>query len=120
MKRHSETTVVITHYGFCERCNHKWVTGSADAVSLSVEVCPAHGEWCCYCTDDPEKISFPLQICPDCKITWKEAMYRQRKKGRITGPNYNMDKGMDLPEPFIVLRNDTTGWWIGSKKEVKA
>lgn len=118
MKRHSETTVVVTHHGFCERCNHKWITGSEDAIPTTVEVCPAHGEWCCRCTDNPEKVGFPLQICPECEITWKEVMQRQKDKGKITGPNLNMDKGMDLPKPFILLRSDTTGCWIGSE-EVK-
>ena len=118
MRRHTETKVITTHFVFCEGCNHKYEVGSEDAKPSTIETCPKHGEYCVYCTDDPEKIGFPLQICPNCSITWTQIMERQREKGSIVGPNLQMKK-MDLPEPFIVLRNDTSGWWIGSKEESK-
>jgi len=98
-----KTKTIVTDIYTCERCGR-------EVMFLGTVTCPEHGEFCCRCHNEKES-RFPLEICPDCKITWNEAM----KGAHINGPNLQFDK-IDLPYPYIVIRDDVSGVWIGSKK----
>jgi len=76
---------------------------------LSVAKCPAHGYFCSSCYNG-EKSPFPLSICPKCneEITADELI----KNANRVGPNGAFND-LNLPYPYIVLKDITTGHWIG-------
>ena len=95
------------HY-ICERCGHKWQNSG-----IYISNCPVHGDFCLCCSKKPY---FPFAICPDCNITDNEiCAYQYQNNNPPDGPMY-MIKNLLLPEPFIILKHDPTGFWIGSKE----
>ena len=117
MKRESVTMTTTTHYVICESCRHIFEVYSETTIPGYLVECPKHGEFCAYCLDSfIDKGDFPLNVCPSCNILCSEIIKRQIEKGIERGPNLSFSY-LDLPKPFIVIKNDTTGWWIGSEKE---
>lgn len=100
-------------YYICERCNYRWLDSGK-----SIVCCPKHGDFCGHCLlEDPKRLTFPFVICPDCKITGNEVIsYQYQNNNPPTGPNCQWDKIL-LPEPFIIIRDDSSGYWIGSKSK---
>lgn len=85
----------------CERCGAEY-----EFVNAAV-TCPKHGEFCYKCHNEKESM-FPLEICPECKITYQEAIK--------TTPSLVGLTEIQLPDHFIVILRDSRGIWIGSKK----
>jgi hypothetical protein len=104
--RKTETYIIDIYT--CERCGYE------TEFKVNTAICPKHGEFCNECRNREES-RFPLVICPECKITWEEAM----KTAHVNGPNLQFYK-MELPDPFIIIRDDSSGTWIGSKKNLKS
>lgn len=104
MKHKTRTYTMTEDIYTCERCGYE-----VDFKRTEV-VCPKHGEFCSECCNKKES-RFPLMICPECNITYKEAM----SGAHINGPNLQFDK-IDLSDPFVVIKDNTSGVWIGSKK----
>jgi len=99
----------ITYY-ICERCGYKWQNSN-----IYISNCPIHGDFCFHCSKKPY---FPFIICPDCKITNNEiTSYQYQNNNSPNGPIY-LIKNLLLPEPFTILKRESTGFWIGSKGEI--
>lgn len=97
----------ITYY-ICERCGYRWQNSN-----LYISRCPTHGDFCTHCVKKPR---FPFVICPDCKIGEDTIVsYQYQKNNPPKGPNYLIENLL-LPDPFIVIKHDTTGFWIGSEE----
>jgi len=105
MIHRTETKTTTTDIYTCERCGRENIKGAT-------KTCPAHGEYCCYCHNEQES-RYPLEICPECKIIWEEVI---KRCGMGAGGEL---KNINPPDPFIIARNDTSGYWIGSKKTFK-
>lgn len=89
----------------CEGCGHQ------SDVEITTAHCPLHGEYCSNCCNREES-KFPLMICPKCDIKWLDVM----RRAEIVGPNLAIGN-INLAAPIVLLRNDTTGWWLGREKE---
>lgn len=114
MRVEEEHVEYTNTYYICERCNYRWLDSGRYIIC-----CPTHGDFCSHCTlfIDPKKLAFPFVICPECKITGNEIIsYQYQNNNPPTGPNCQWDKIL-LPEPFVIVRDDSSGYWIGSKKE---
>ena len=109
-KEHVDYTNI---YYICEGCNYRWLDSG-----IYISHCPKHGDFCEHCCSmDPQKLVFPFVICPKCKITGGDLIsYQYQINNPPVGPNLQWDK-IFLPEPLIIVRSDSTGYWIGSKKE---
>lgn len=104
MKHKRVTRTIVEDIYLCEKCESR---------ITSAKTCPEHGEFCYNCSNKKES-RFPLMICPECNITWKEVIEHCG-----IGPGGGLIK-KDLPEPFIIVRDDSSGYWIGSKKSIKS
>lgn len=103
--KHSKITITtVEDVYICERCSHE------SGYKGFTAVCPKHGEYCSNCCNKKES-RFPFMICPECKISWKEAI----ESGKIVGPNLILEN-INLPTPFIIIK-ENGGYWIGSKKK---
>lgn len=107
MKHRRVTRTIVEDFYSCERCGYGLILQEPSKFTV---LCPEHGEFCPNCCNKEES-RYPLIICPECNITWKEVMRGVHR----TGPNFQFDK-IEVPEPFIVIRDDSSGTWIGSKK----
>lgn len=109
MKYREEQHTYIEYIYSCERCGYEVRFETRVYWSLAIN-CPKHGEFCYKCAH-PKESKFPLMICPECNITWKEVIEHCG-----IGPGGGLIKPELLPNPFIIIKNDSSGYWIGSKK----
>ena len=109
MKHDTEVKTIFTHIYSCERCGNEVMRAEIPLYKEFTTKCPKHGEYCYKCCNKEES-KFPLTICPECKITCKEIIERCG-----IGAGGGLIK-IDLPDPFIIIRDDSSGYWIGSKK----